>query len=95
MFPYSLTPDHSWPQGPQARLAPGRTGYGKEAGFGIRRGPGTVRGRTCMLSAMAWATDTGGPGDPPGPLPHTPASCPPGWRRSGGQPTERADCSLL
>ncbi|XP_019299211.1 homeobox protein Hox-A6 isoform X1 [Panthera pardus] len=66
----------------------------RKAGFGVRRGPVTGRGRTCMLWALAWATDPGGPGGPQGP-PHTPAGRPPSWRRSSGQPRERADCGAL
>lgn len=29
----------------------------RKAGFGVRRGPVTGRGRTCALWALSWATD--------------------------------------
>lgn len=43
----------------------------RKAGFGVRRGPVTGGGRTCMLWALAWATDPGGLGGPQGPPQHT------------------------
>lgn len=37
----------------------------RKAGFGVRRGPVTGRGRTCALWALSWATDPGALKVPP------------------------------
>lgn len=69
----------------------------RKAGFGSTRGPVTGRGRTCVLWALAWASESSGLGGPEGAPPHDsrPPSTPAEVEELSGQPRKRAKCEAL